>query len=65
MSNRPNLAPTSIAITLGGGASIGLTTDDTLLVEDNFVRFSLGKATKQRISYIQEYLEQLKIHCPD
>lgn len=62
---KPALTPTSIFITLGGGARLSLTREDDLIVEDDFVRFSLGRATKQRISNIQEYLERLKIHCPD
>lgn len=66
-----------IAITLGMGADFALigNNDDDIRTPDRLVlqrcngvdliRIDLGVATKKRIQQLQEYLEQLKIHCPD
>ncbi len=63
MHRRPELAPTSVAITLGGGASLSITQDDDLIVEDAFVRFSLGRATKKRFEELKGYLDRMAIHA--
>ena len=59
------LAPTSISITLGGGARLSITTQNDLIVEDDFVRFSLGRATKARFEDLKSYLDRLAIHAVD
>jgi hypothetical protein len=61
----PELAAATVTITLGEGVTLGLNDDNILMVEDAFVRFSLGRTTKKRIEELQDYLERLKIHCPD
>ena len=61
----PDLAAATVNITLGAGITLGLNDDHILILEDPFVRFSLGRTTKKRIEALQEYLERLKIHCPD
>lgn len=68
---------TRIAITLGMGCDFALVgnDDDSIQVPDRLVlqrpngadliRIDLGNATQRRISDLQAYLEQLKIHCPE
>lgn len=65
MSDRKGvfLAPTAVSITLGGGARLSITQDDDLLVEDDFVRFSLGRCTLKRIEALKGFLDRLKCHA--
>ena len=58
----------TVQITLGGGNILEITPKQELLIyhphhPDEYI-LRLGKATKERLTAIQGYLERLKCHCP-
>lgn len=62
---RPDLSPTSVAISIGGGVSLSITQTNDLIVEDGFIRFSLGRATKKRFADLRRYLDSLAVHAEE
>jgi hypothetical protein len=62
---RPNVPSAEVSIGLGASVSLGVNNNNDLLLEDPFVRVSLGRWTKSRVVELKEYLDRLGIHAVD
>lgn len=57
----------SVYIPIGGNLEIGITYQDSLVIQDRTgrQRLNLGEATKERFESLQDYLKRLSIHAVD
>jgi hypothetical protein len=62
-TTRLNVPAAEVSIGLGNSVSLGVNCNNDLLLEDPFVRVSLGRWNKSRVDELKEYLDRLAIHA--
>lgn len=63
--DRPDVKKAQVYATIGDGVTIGVNEDIELVIEDAFVRMSLGPCTLERLDNMKGYLDQMRPHAID